>query len=315
MMAELIRKEDTLNQGREKLNESIKDSNKAKEDSGEALDKANTALDKSESTQTQLDTIVIEGDSSVEAAQARVDSVGHTYHTLKDRLDTEFEELDGKIGDNYNEVILKLEKKTTVLRDTKVNNIPTDYPTLQDAVNYMSGKKSINEVEIILNIESGHKLTKGLLVENGDYGDFKIVSEDTFVLLENEFEGIISEFDEGGNVIVGRNARMPQLATIIDMEGNFHDGYHATNSSNGYVAPNWGVINAGHSGLECRTSLVYANKTVFTGCFYGYRAEQGGIIMAQQGNADNAVSDGILASRGSMIQFAEGTARNSQERE
>src|SRR5690625_7784524 len=89
MMAELIRKEDTLNQGREKLNESIKDSNKAKEDSGEALDKANTALDKSERTQTQLDTIGIEGDSSVEAAEAGVDSGGQTDHTWKDRQDTE----------------------------------------------------------------------------------------------------------------------------------------------------------------------------------------------------------------------------------
>src|SRR5690625_5208188 len=99
MMAELIRKEDTLNEGREKLNEAIKDSNMAKEDSSEALDKADTALANSESTQTQLDTIVIEGDSSVEAAQARVDKVGKTYDTLKDRLDTENEKVTSQLAD------------------------------------------------------------------------------------------------------------------------------------------------------------------------------------------------------------------------
>src|SRR5690625_1894625 len=88
-MAELIQKTDTLNEGREKLNEAIKDAEKAKIDSSEALDTANTALSKSESTQTQLDNIVIDGDSSVEAAQARVDKDGKTYGTLKERLDTE----------------------------------------------------------------------------------------------------------------------------------------------------------------------------------------------------------------------------------
>lgn len=38
--------------------------------------------------QTQIDTLVVEGDSSVEAAQARVDAGGYTYDTLKQRLDT-----------------------------------------------------------------------------------------------------------------------------------------------------------------------------------------------------------------------------------
>src|SRR5690625_2974976 len=99
MMAELIRKEDTLNEGREKLNEAIKDSNMAKEDSSEALDKADTALANSESTQTQLDTIVIEGDSSVEAAQARVDEKGQSHTTLKKRIDDGFTKVTSQLAD------------------------------------------------------------------------------------------------------------------------------------------------------------------------------------------------------------------------
>src|SRR5690625_1586303 len=60
-MAELIREDDTLNQGRKKLNNAIRAFNET----------------------------VVEGDSSVEAAQARVDKDGKTYGTLKERLDTE----------------------------------------------------------------------------------------------------------------------------------------------------------------------------------------------------------------------------------
>src|SRR5690606_12180325 len=92
-MADLIQKTDTLNQGREKLNTAITDAETAKIVSEQADDKATQALAKSESTQTQLDTIVIEGDSSVEAAQARVSTEGTAYATLKQRLDTEYEEV------------------------------------------------------------------------------------------------------------------------------------------------------------------------------------------------------------------------------
>src|SRR5690606_33134686 len=66
-MAELIQRTDDLNTGREKLNK---------------------AIQKVDYFQKQIDEIVVEGDSSVEAAQARVDADGNTFTTLKERLDT-----------------------------------------------------------------------------------------------------------------------------------------------------------------------------------------------------------------------------------
>lgn len=104
-MAELIRKDDSLNDGRVKLNEAITDANTAKVTSkgaevtaGQAMVIAQTAENKSDSTQTQLDTIVIDGDSSVEAAQARVDANGVVYTTLKKRLDTEIGDVTKSVG-------------------------------------------------------------------------------------------------------------------------------------------------------------------------------------------------------------------------
>lgn len=89
-MAELINEKDNLNKGRIKLNEAIRQADKSAQVSEDAKEKSEQSLAKSESTQTQLDTIVIEGDSSVEAAQARIDEKGETHSTLKDRIDDGF---------------------------------------------------------------------------------------------------------------------------------------------------------------------------------------------------------------------------------
>ncbi|OLO40322.1 hypothetical protein BTR23_07485 [Alkalihalophilus pseudofirmus] len=55
----------------------------------EGYPKINDALDEVNYFQKQIDEIVVEGDSSVEAAQARLDAEGNSYSTLKERLDTE----------------------------------------------------------------------------------------------------------------------------------------------------------------------------------------------------------------------------------
>lgn len=57
-----------------------------------SYNKSKKALQKADNVQEQLDQIVVEGDSSVEAAQARVSSQGTTYPTLKARLDAEQQE-------------------------------------------------------------------------------------------------------------------------------------------------------------------------------------------------------------------------------
>lgn len=97
-MAELISTNDSLNEGRKKLNKSIEQSeradNKAEnaiKTSDEAKSIAQSAENKSDSVQEQFNQVVIDGDSSVEAAQARVDAKGQSHPTLKARLDDENE--------------------------------------------------------------------------------------------------------------------------------------------------------------------------------------------------------------------------------
>ena len=88
-MADLINKDDNLNQGRVKLNESIKDAGKAKTDAAGALARSLSAEQISllakamaQNTQTQLNNVIIEsGTSDAETIQAR-----KNYPVLNDRL-------------------------------------------------------------------------------------------------------------------------------------------------------------------------------------------------------------------------------------
>lgn len=71
------------------VNDAVNKAKTAEQVANEAKIKSDTANDTSNSVQNQLDTIVINGDSSVEAAQARVDEKGGLHSTLKERIDSD----------------------------------------------------------------------------------------------------------------------------------------------------------------------------------------------------------------------------------
>lgn len=91
---------DSLRQAYPKLNKAIDNSNEALSNSdtavansSSAVDTAITAETKADSVQEQFNQVVIKGDSSVEAAQARVKADGSAYDTLRERLNASDEQL------------------------------------------------------------------------------------------------------------------------------------------------------------------------------------------------------------------------------
>jgi hypothetical protein len=64
----------------------------------ETYPKLNQMIDEVNNFQRQIDEIVVEGDSSVEAAQARISYTGKTYKTLKERLDKEHQEVTAQLA-------------------------------------------------------------------------------------------------------------------------------------------------------------------------------------------------------------------------
>jgi hypothetical protein len=88
--------------------------------------------------------------------------------------------------------------------------VPTDYPTLQQAID--SIYPQMNQSEVTINIATGHKLTSGIIVENGDYSQFTITSTDATVLLA-------AGWVAGTPLLTGTNARMPNWNIFVDCEG------------------------------------------------------------------------------------------------
>lgn len=74
----------------ENFTETVGDLNKAKADASAAVAKADEAKGKAESVQAQLDSIVADaGNSNTEIVQARVDTDGNAFGTIKQRIDSE----------------------------------------------------------------------------------------------------------------------------------------------------------------------------------------------------------------------------------
>lgn len=91
--------------------------------------------------QDQLDTIVIEGDSSVEAAQARVSSSGEIYPTLKGRLDAENEQVN---------VHLEHTKQELQKIETQLNPFDVDIPSSESKDAFINAmNKKAEEIGMI----------------------------------------------------------------------------------------------------------------------------------------------------------------------
>lgn len=93
-------------------------------------DKLNTAIDAVNGFQKQVDTIVVEGDSSVEAAQARIEPDGTINPTLKARLDKKESEFTVKLAEKASrEKVDSIE--VTKAEKTQVDQLSNTMATFQ----------------------------------------------------------------------------------------------------------------------------------------------------------------------------------------
>src|SRR5690606_29632717 len=125
---------------------------RAKWESGQALSKA-------ESTQKQLDAIVIEGDSSVEAAQARVDEIGESHATLKARIDGGFIDVRKRLVDTENIIV----KKNPQYKYEDVKIAPNKASRV---INPTSDEKYV--FDLLFHVSSSENM-QGMTFHNGHY--------------------------------------------------------------------------------------------------------------------------------------------------
>ena len=197
----------------------------------------------------------------------------------------------------------------------RVVRIPADYPTLQDAVDALSRQPMQNGARIILVIQSGHRLTKGLEVRQADFSHFWIAAEDPIVYLAEGFTGptdagFVGDLNVSTNILFfGANARMPTLDCLIDAEARCSHGYYG-NGSIGIINTGAGVRRCGRIGLYGVASLLRANRSDWqyagqwrdAGFQVGIWSTNGSIITAQDyTNVSYSTAIGAGTSRASML--------------
>jgi hypothetical protein len=128
MTLEKIEPSEKLRTSYPKINAAIDAAEQAKTDSTNAVSTANAADTQSKSTQAQLDQVVIEGDSSVEAAQARVKADGTTFTTLQERLNNS----DAELAENTKHIGVSVKDKKY---GAKGDGVTDDTSIIQNAFN------------------------------------------------------------------------------------------------------------------------------------------------------------------------------------
>ncbi|WP_368658047.1 hypothetical protein AB3Z07_24570 [Metabacillus halosaccharovorans] len=126
-------------------------------------------------------------------------------------------------------------------------NIPSDYKTLQDAIDDLSTRVIKHGAIIYLNIESGHKLTDGLDLRDGDFSSFRIIAEDKMVEVDK------SQFPSNRRAsFYFQNCHAPSLQCMIDLKFIGRDGWYLRGSRGEWWSENekpTGITHAGEDGL------------------------------------------------------------------
>ncbi len=199
----------------------------------------------------------------------------------------------------------------------KTVNVPTDYETLQDALDWASSVVADQRVTLTVNIVSGHALTSGFRVESVDLSFVKITSDDAVVTCASGMN-LVSNTDLSSDIprssligFLGVRTRMPAWHILVDMAGvSAQTGYQIDYQSDGVVAPGKGVLNTawsgGIGGTNCRVtsgSRLQAPQSTWTGA----KAGNVGVTLNAFANfqtADLSATDNeacLDVSRGSVV--------------
>ena len=178
---------------------------------------------------------------------------------------------------------------------TRVFYIPTDYPTLADAVQDLERRVTGLGVRYELIVEDGHTVTSGLSLENGDFSHYEIKSE-------REDNVIYANFD--GRFIDMNNGNAPILNAIVD-GNNVLDRVYSVFNGNGRIEVGGGGRNILGRPLYLNASHVYAAETVWENCADQIYASAGSGLQFGNSIVKNFTLEGngaLVASRGSAIE-------------
>lgn len=130
-------------------------------------------------------------------------------------------------------------------------NIPTDCATLQLALDHAN---CVQGTLLTLNIESGHQLTTGFSIANGDYSRFLITSVDAVVSVNGSYAGT--------QLFVMSSCLAPTFDILVD-GGSTIDQCYRYLGCTGELLAGAGAKNFTGRGLYASSSMISAGQTVW----------------------------------------------------
>jgi hypothetical protein len=191
------------------------------------------------------------------------------------------------------------------ITSNKTFQIPSDYATLQEAIDDISAMFIAKNAIIELKIEKDHQPSSGITIEHADCSQFKITS-DSMVRVADDFSG---------HFIKGIHSQLPILAVKVDMRNRGEDGYHVSKGSRGFVLDNCGIRRAKGRGLYVNeSSSVEARGSEFIGCHNrNVWITRASTLSAELANFSGNVGgeNALYVSRGSTANILEATVSNA----
>ena len=183
--------------------------------------------------------------------------------------------------------------------------IPTDYPTLQAAIDDWSWRPVSNGVVITLLIESGHTPQSGIVLTNGVYNQFIISAEDAVVNLPVDFAST--------GFITLENTIGPTLNCLVNANYNCDEGVNIQFRSSINVNPGAGVINTVVRGAYANQgSILNANGANFSGTNgRGLWVTRASVANCQDANFSGAGVDCATIRRGSIACLRDADCSNA----
>src|SRR5699024_10863166 len=137
----------------------------------------------------------------------------------------------------------KLNEKTNLVSETMTVKIPSDFGTIQSALNHIKQYHLGNTV--IVMIESGYEINESTTLSDTNFNTVRLRSEDSIVKVTNGLPTSYKLFDF--NNVFGFHFEL-----LIDMQGHGTDGIYLRGGSKIRIQGKCGVINAGDDGLSVR---------------------------------------------------------------
>lgn len=224
----------------------------------------------------------------------------------------QLETLDGSVTVNVADL---LDASNVFLTEDLTVDIPTDYPSMQAAVDALSRFSVAQGVAININLESGYEIHQGLNLSNGNYSHFNIISEAATVLVDDS----VDWFDE--YIFNGVNCQFPRISCLVNCQLVGKSGIHVTQNSSVFISPGCGAINAGEesseeasgAGLFVReSSVAVSNFGVFTGASRrGIWITRSSLLTADNVDCSNCEEMSLFVSRGSTVHVNSGNFSGS----